>query len=536
MDNLGSWWDELCGTVFMPHGHCYFWDPFILWLTVIANAMIVLAYCSIPFGLFYFVKRRADLIYKQVFLLFALFILCCAATHAMAILTIWRPYYLVQGVVLLVTGIVSIASAVVLFRMIPEALRLPNPQELKKTKAELVEEARKTADAEAASRMKSQFLANMSHEIRTPLNGLLGSIELMGDDPEMGKRYQSELAIAQQSGENLLAIISDILDLAKIEAGKLEIRNIPFDIKFIISNVVELFRPKADAKHLQLRTRFDDDIPAYVYGDPVRVSQIVSNLVANAIKFTDHGKVEVVTHLEEMSDRNVGLSITVADTGIGIPPDRVKEIFNTFQQVHGEINDERGGSGLGLAIAHHLAQKMGGGISVESEPGEGSTFTVLAHFGAPKKSDALEIDHGGRVTLQTPPRGLRILVAEDNAPSRQILKKMLDAEGVEVVAVANGQEAVDAYAEEEFDLIIMDVRMPKMDGIAAINHIRQSDKDKADRTPILVLTAYAMDEDRERVINVGADAHLAKPYQRLELINMAHHLLEMKEESNKSQA
>ncbi len=511
------------------------WDPWILWLHVVANGMVVFAYCTIPFGLFYFVRKRKDIIYKHVFLLFALFILCCAATHAMAILTIWKPYYMAEGVVLSITGVVSIASAAVLFRLIPQALRLPNPQELKKTKEELQLEAQKVADAQAASHMKSQFLANMSHEIRTPLNGLLGSIELMGTDPELKKRFTTEIGIAQQSGENLLGIINDILDLAKIEAGKLELRNVPFDPNFTISNIVELLRVRAEAKRLKLVLEVSDDMPTYVYGDPIRLSQIVTNLLANAIKFTDSGQIDVHVHVEEVEDDNVCLSIAVHDTGIGIAPDRVDEIFESFSQVHGEINDERGGSGLGLAISNELAKKMGGGLTVDSEEGVGSAFTALVRLGSPNSGSGLQVSNKRKSFTLHPPHGkdvLRILIAEDNASSRHILRKMLTMNQVSVTAVTNGLEALEAFDEDDFDLIVMDVRMPKMDGLAAIRKIRESNKDHEKRTPILVLTAYAMEEDQDRVINVGADAHLGKPYQRHELIAKLQQLLEQHSPAN----
>ncbi|WP_269541834.1 response regulator [Cerasicoccus fimbriatus] len=529
MGSIGSWWEDFCSTAFMPHGHCYMWDPWILWLHVVANGMVVVAYCSIPFGLFYFVRRRRDLIYKNVFLLFALFILCCAATHAMAILTIWKPVYVAEGVVLLITGIVSMASAAVLFKLIPEALKLPNPQELRKTKHELQEEAKKLAQAEAASRMKSQFLANMSHEIRTPLNGLLGSIELLGDDPEMKQRFDTEIGIAQQSGENLLTIINDILDLAKIEAGKLELRNVPFDPAATIANIVELLRVKADVKNLKLQYDFADDMPTHVYGDPVRLSQICSNLLANAIKFTDEGQINVTLHVEEVENDTVCLSLVVRDTGIGIQQDKVFEIFESFSQVHGEINDERGGSGLGLAISNELARKMGGGLTVDSEVGVGSTFTALVRLGSPNSvhvTQQAKLRRSKKLTALPGKDKLQILVAEDNASSRHILRKMLLQDSVEVTAVTNGLEALEAFDENDFDLIIMDVRMPKMDGLAAIRKIRASRKDQEKTIPILVLTAYAMEEDQDRVINVGADAHLAKPYQKHELIAKVQQLLE----------
>ncbi|GHB96486.1 response regulator [Cerasicoccus arenae] len=529
MTSLANWWEGFCSTSYLPHENEYPWDPSVLWLSVIANGVIFMAYCSISFGLFYFVRRRRDLIYKRIFVLFGLFILCCATTHAIAILTIWKPYYLFESMVLLVTGVVSLASAIVMFRMIPEALQLPNPQELRKTKQELVNEARKKADAESASEMKSQFLANMSHEIRTPLNGLLGAIELLGDDPELQDKYQTELTIAQQSGKNLVAIINDILDLAKIEAGKLEMRCIPFDVKFIISNIVELFRMKAEAKGLLLSANFSSDLPAYVYGDPVRLSQIVTNLVANAIKFTDKGSVKIMAHLEEVKDNYVGLSIVIEDTGIGIPDNRVSEIFETFQQVHGEINEERGGSGLGLAISNHLAKKMDGGIMVESKLGEGSTFTVLVRLSAPSEiaTDCKEAPPVWQ-SLAPPPgkSSLNILLADDNASSRHILRKMLSVDGVNVAAVQNGLDALTAHDENDFDVIIMDVRMPKMDGIAAIRKIRSTKKDADRRIPILVLTAYAMAEDQARVISAGADAYLAKPYQRQELMTKLQQLLD----------
>ncbi|MGE9296709.1 MAG: response regulator [Puniceicoccales bacterium] len=513
----------------MPHGYCYMWDPGILWLHVIANAMIVIAYCSIPFGLFYFVRKRKDLIYKPVFVLFGMFILCCAATHAIAIVTIWLPYYQLQGVVLLITGVVSLASAVVLFRMIPEALQLPNPQELRKTKEELADEARRKADAEAASEMKSQFLANMSHEIRTPLNGLLGSVELLNSDPSLADHHQTELSIAQQSGQNLLGIINDVLDLAKIEAGKLELRKEPFDIKFIVANVVDLFRSRARTKGLGLSLEWSAGLPPCVIGDSTRISQIISNLVANAIKFTDQGKVEVAVHVEEIQGDEVCLSISVTDTGIGIAENELENIFMTFRQVEDQITNERGGSGLGLAISNELARKMNGGVNVVSKHGEGSTFTAVMRLGLPARGESSTgTKQPFRITMDIPAemRPLRILIAEDNAPSRHILKRMLDVDGVQISTVENGEEALESYKRSQFDFVVMDVRMPKMDGLTAIKLIREHEQEsKLKRTPILVLTAYAMAGDLDRALNSGADAYLSKPYQRNELIAKAKQLV-----------
>jgi len=518
----------------MPHGHCYLWDPWILWLHVIANCLIVLAYCSIPFGLFYFVRQRKDLIYKPVFVLFGMFILCCAATHAAAILTIWHPYYVLEGVILLITGIVSLASAVVLFRLIPEALRLPNPQELRKTREELAQEAKMKAEAEAANLMKSQFLAHMSHEIRTPLNGLLGSVELLNDDPSIAERHQTEISIAQRSGHNLLEIINDVLDLSKIEAGKFELRNEPFDLKFIVANAIDLCRTKARSKSLGLSVEWDDDLPPCVLGDPTRVSQILTNLVTNAIKYTDEGNIEVTVHTEEIQETEACVSISVADSGVGIPADRVDAIFSSFHQAHHELARDRGGAGLGLAIANELAQKMGGGISVDSTIEKGSTFTATLRFAVPQAGGLPSSGpQRARVTLDVPGdrTPLRILIAEDNAPSRHILKRMLDTERVEIDLVDNGVDAVGHFKNNSYDFIIMDVRMPQMDGLTATKQIREIEgPNGAKRVPILVLTAYAMTGDHDRALSAGADDYLSKPYNRNDLIAKVNELARRREQ------
>ncbi len=513
----------------MPHGHCYFWSQDILWLHVVSNGLIALAYFAIPFGLFYFVKKRKDLIYKSVFILFGMFIIFCGLTHVMSIVTIWKPYYYFEGVLLLLTGIVSMATAIVLFRMIPEALYLPNPQELQKTKEQLEEEAHKKAEAVAANNMKSQFLANMSHDIRTPLNGILGSLELM-EEADGDEEQQAQLRkITHDSAITLLGLINDVLDLAKIESGKVELRATPFNLRELVDGIAGMLRARARTKGLSLKIEFNPDATYNVSGDSSKLSQIVANLANNAIKFTDEGEVAINVHVEDETDDDICYSIAVHDTGMGIPPEKLDTIFETYSQAHDEVSIERGGVGLGLAISRKLARLMGGDIKVESEPGEGSIFTALVRL---KKYDMAEEESAttktSRAILRPKREGepVRILVAEDNVSNMYIIRKHLERSRVKLDTVNNGIDAIEKFRENHYDAVIMDIRMPKMNGMTAIQHMREVESGRKFRTPILALTAYAMQHDHLEVISAGADAYLSKPFRRDDLLKIVGSLIE----------
>ena len=354
--------------------------------------------------------------------------------------------------------------------------------------------------AEAANAAKSTFLATMSHEIRTPLNGVLGMTQAMeGEKPT--PRQAEQLAVIRQAGEGLLAILNDVLDLSKIEAGKLELEAIEFDLDAVVRGVHGAFAPQAALKGVA----FDlvvDGIDGVYLGDPTRVRQVLYNLVSNAIKFTQAGRIVATAR-----DCPTGLELTVADTGLGMSPATVARVFESFGQADASTTRRFGGSGLGLAISRRLAELMGGEILVESQAGQGSSFT----FRAPIR----KVDRPAAVVARacSPlPKALRVLAAEDNATNRRVLEAILGQAGVDLTLVWDGAEAVSAWELGGFDLILMDVQMPVMDGPAAARVIREREAALGrPRIPIIALTANVMSHQIDAYSAAGMDAHVAKP-------------------------
>jgi signal transduction histidine kinase/ActR/RegA family two-component response regulator len=367
-------------------------------------------------------------------------------------------------------------------------------------------------EAEAANRAKSLFLATMSHEIRTPLNGVLGMAQAMAMD-ELTPVQRDRLGVVHQSGEALLAILNDILDLAKIEAGKLELEEIEFDLEEIARGAHQAFVTQAKAKGLAFALDVSDAAGLY-RGDPTRLRQILYNLVSNALKFTDNGEIRVTARWASET-----LTISVADTGVGIPADRVPILFGRFAQADASTTRRFGGTGLGLAICRELAVMMGGSIDVESTPGVGSTFTLglpMQRLGAPREAVALAISPAADEAAGVLP--LRVLAAEDNSVNQLVLKTLLSQIGIQPVLVANGEEAVEAWEIGGWDLVLMDVQMPVMDGPTAARLIRRREMELGrPRTPILALTANVMAHQLVDYIEAGMDGHIAKPIEAARL-------------------
>ena len=363
--------------------------------------------------------------------------------------------------------------------------------------------------AESANAAKSTFLATMSHEIRTPLNGVLGMAQAMAGD-ELSDRQRDRLSVIHRSGEALLAILNDVLDLSKIEAGKLELEQLEFELAEVARGAYSAFTALANKKGLSFALDIEAARGRYL-GDPTRLRQILYNLISNALKFTEQGEIRV-TALRQGEI----LEISVKDTGVGIPPESLSKLFAKFDQLDSSTTRRFGGTGLGLAICRELAQLMTGEISVVSELGLGSTFTlrVPLQFLGEEKAVATVAE----TVSERPEIALRVLAAEDNAVNQLVLKTLLHQMGVDPTVVENGQLAVAAWETGDWDVILMDIQMPVMDGLTATAQIRAREAAQGlPRTPIVALTANAMSHHVDQYVAAGMNDHVAKPIQAADL-------------------
>ena len=384
----------------------------------------------------------------------------------------------------------------------------------RKAQIEDLREARTAAEHAASA--KSQFLATMSHEIRTPMNGVIGMASLLGKTSLDDQQREYTEAIGS-SGKALGVLLDDILDLSKIEAGKMDLRHERFDPRESVSAVLSLFREAADDKGLELLANVDAGCPEWLLGDPLRLRQIMTNLVSNAVKFTDRGQVslDVVVNRSEDSEDLVDFHVAVSDTGPGISEEQQGLVFRRFSQLDASLTREHGGSGLGLAICHQLAQLMGGGVRLESREGSGSTFHVWIPLEVLEADPTLDETDG---TMPGTLVGVRVLVAEDNPVNQQVICAMLDVFHCRFDLVDNGLAVLERLESAEYEIILMDVQMPKMDGLEATRRILDNfHVDSARRPKILGITANAMPKDRQLCKEAGMDAFLPKPLRLEEL-------------------
>lgn len=526
---------------FIPHGHCYLWKPDLVGLHIVSDALIAIAYYSIPLTLIYFVQKRRDIPFNWIFLLFGAFIISCGTTHLLEIWTLWHPVYWISGMTKLGTAAISLYTAIALVRLLPVALAIPSAAQLEAVNDEIRERQRIEAElkqknlaleqakleADLANRAKSEFLANMTHELRTPLNAILGFTELLTCDSNLTADQHEQLRIIDRSGEHLLALINDVLEMSKIEAGMTTLNPNCFDLHGLIATLEEMLRLKAESKGLQFITAIAPDVPQYIQADENKLRQVLLNLLSNAVKFTSTGSVglHVATKasLHDAALPEQILHFEVTDTGPGIAPQELETLFNPFVQTEtGRRSQE--GTGLGLAISYRFVDIMGSKLVVDSKLGKGTAIAFDLPIELAPAPLSYASQSGERVIgLDFDQPTYRILVIEDRWENRSLLVRMLSHVGFEVLEANDGQEGVVLWQNWEPHLVLMDMRMPVMDGYEATRRIKAHPKGQS--TVIIAITASAFDEERAKIMATGCDDFVRKPIREALLLSkIAQHL------------
>ena len=560
-----QFFQSLFASNFMPHGHCYQWLPEIVWLHAVSDAIIGVSYYSIPILLGYFAHKRRDLEFKWMFVLFGAFIMACGTTHLLEVWTIWNGTYRLTGVVKLATGFISAATAVLLMPLVPKALALPSPsmlREVNRSLEEQISERKETEEALArrarelnvanqrlveAERSKNEFFANISHEIRTPLTLILAPVESLLADASSSLTPEQErtLQTVHNNAVRLLQMITGILDFSRLEAGKMEVEREKVDLVALAQSALADFSPLLEHKGLETVFASEPERMS-VETDRYLVERMLFNLLSNAVKFTpEGGKVTVLLKYEEGQVR-----MSVMDTGIGIAEEDLQDLFRKFRQINGDATRRFEGSGIGLALVREFAALLGGTVSVQSKPGEGSTFTVTLPAGLQEPNPSDSAVHSSKTDTEAGSRAAapmaqryrsaetgetafsgeapvsdtsRILVAEDNPEMGEYLASLLEHWSV-VRQVRTGQAAIEATREWRPDLVIADVMMPEMDGYDLCRAIKQDDL--LSDIPVILLTALTNREALLKGWNAGADEYLYKPFHPRELATRVRNILQ----------
>lgn len=389
-----------------------------------------------------------------------------------------------------------------------------------------VRQAKQSADV--ANMAKSRFLASMSHEIRTPMNAILGMADILWES-ELNEEQKRYVQVFKTAGESLLEILNDILDLSKIEAGRMHLEETPFSLSETVEKVCAVIEPKAVRKGLAFTCSLSPDVPDQLAGDANRLRQVLINLLDNAVKFTEQGSVHLSVNPAPGKDGLSGLQFSVTDTGSGIPTEKLDTIFDAFTQADSSTTREFGGTGLGLAISKQLVQMMRGRLWAESTPGRGSTFHFSVHFKADSRPVVLSPIQPVSPPEMAPLPGITILMVEDSKYNAFVIQTYLKDTACRITVAENGRKGVEAFKAGGVDLVLMDIQMPGMDGYEATRTIREWERDQAlPRTPIVAMTAHALSEDAELCLQAGADVHLPKPVKKSALFDCIHELTKKK--------